>query len=111
MLRELDHLSCEDRLRELGLFSLGGENSPWRRYSGLPVPKWGLQESWVGTFIQEYSDIPRGNGFKLKEGRFGLDMLKEFFSMRMVRYWEKAAQRSCRYPIPEGVQEPRWMAL
>ena len=35
------------------------------------------------------SQGPQGNGFKLREGRFWLDVRGNFFKTRVVRFWNR----------------------
>jgi len=40
-------------------------------------------------FTRPCSDRAKGNGFKLKEGRFTLDIRKKIFMIRVVRPWPR----------------------
>ncbi|PKU44394.1 hypothetical protein llap_5337 [Limosa lapponica baueri] len=89
MIRGLEHLSYEDRLREMGLFSLENRRVQGDLLAAFQYLKGAYRRDGEGLFIRGCSDRMRGNGFKLKEGRFRLDIRKKFFTVRMVRHWNR----------------------
>ena len=47
--------------------------------------KGAYKEDGDKLFSRAYCDRTRGNGFKLKEGSFRLDIRKKFFTVRVVK--------------------------
>ena len=105
MVKRLEHLSYEERLRELGLQLC----SVWRREG------WGqillkyinnqrecAKRMGPGSFL--WCPVTRSSGHKLRHRRFPLNIRKHFHIVRVTKQWSQVAQGYHGVSIPGDTQ-------
>ena len=98
IIRELEHLSYEERLRELGLFCLEKRRLQRNLTGAFQYLKGAYEQKEDWLLTQSDNNRTRESVYKLEEGRFRLDVRKKFLTQKMVWHWHRLPREAMDAP-------------
>ena len=101
MIEGLANLPYEERLKELGLFSLENRRLRGNLITVFQYLKGSYKEYGVLRFTRSHIENARGNRYKLYWERFHLNIRKKYFRVTTINHWNNLSRHVVESPSLE----------